>query len=136
MPSSSAHNRCTGIEMRHTICVVYSPDREKCGNGIARWNWVPQWETCCSTAVSLAEVTQQDIAALECGVWGRKVRLAYMLRADDRVEVYRPFAGRPQGCATGALCAPRRKMCGFVYDAVRAPKQVTDGYLQSLAIMP
>ena len=39
-----------------------------------------------------AEVADQ----LEVGIWGRKVRLDHVLRADDRVELYRPLLVDPK----------------------------------------
>ena len=51
-------------------------------------------------------------------VWGRKVPLAHMLRADDRVEVYRPLQVDPkvarrerfvrQGAKSAGLFTKRR----------------------------
>ncbi len=104
--------------MRHTICVVYSPRPRE----VREWYCPLELGSTVGDVLQrsgiLAEVTQQDIAALECGVWGRKVPLAYMLRADDRVEVYRPLQVDPkvarrerfvrQGAKSAGLFTKRR----------------------------
>lgn len=36
------------------------------------------------------------VAALECGVWGRKLPLQHVLRDGDRVEIYRPLRVDPK----------------------------------------
>ena len=66
----------------------------------------------------LENLTQQDVAELECGVWGRKVELDHVLRADDRVELYRPLQVDPkvarrerfvrQGAKSAGLFTKRR----------------------------
>lgn len=104
--------------MTHTVCVVYSP----------RPREVREWYCPLESGLTvgnvlqrsgfLAELTQQEIAVLECGVWGRKVALDHMLRADDRVELYRTLQVDPkvarrerfvrQGAKSAGLFTKRR----------------------------
>ena len=66
----------------------------------------------------LANMAPQDVAELECGVWGRKVELNHVLRAGDRVELYRPLQVDPkvarrerfvrQGAKSAGLFTERR----------------------------
>ena len=44
----------------------------------------------------LEGLTPAAVNALECGVWGRKVPVDHLLRADDRVELYRPLTVDPK----------------------------------------
>lgn len=59
-----------------------------------------------------------DVALLELGIWGRKATAGEALRANDRVEIYRPLRVDPkvarrerfasQGAKTAGLFAKRR----------------------------
>lgn len=44
----------------------------------------------------LKNLDAAQVAALECGVWGRKVALHHVLREGDRVEIYRPLRVDPK----------------------------------------
>lgn len=104
--------------MTHAICVVYSPRPRE----VREWHCLAESGATVGDVLLrsgiLAELTQQDIAVLECGVWGRKVPLAHVLRADDRVEVYRPLQVDPkvarrerfvrQGAKSAGLFTKRR----------------------------
>jgi putative ubiquitin-RnfH superfamily antitoxin RatB of RatAB toxin-antitoxin module len=66
----------------------------------------------------LSSTTQADLKQLELGVWGRRVASEYLLRARDRVEIYRSLKVDPkvarrerfakQGAKTAGLFAKRR----------------------------
>ena len=67
----------------------------------------------------LEEFPQLDVQSAVVGVWGRKCALGYVLRDDDRVEIYRPLKVDPklarrarfqkQGARATGLFANRRK---------------------------
>lgn len=44
----------------------------------------------------LAALSEDEMASLECGVWGRKAALGHALRDGDRVEIYRPLRVDPK----------------------------------------
>jgi uncharacterized protein len=66
----------------------------------------------------LSNTTQADLKQLELGVWGRQVASGHLLRAKDRVEIYRSLKVDPkiarrerfarQGAKTAGLFAKRR----------------------------
>lgn len=66
----------------------------------------------------LAALTPPEIDTLECGIWGRKAPLTQVLRANDRVELYRVLLVDPkvarrerfvrQGAKSAGLFAKRR----------------------------
>ena len=66
----------------------------------------------------LSNTTQADLKQLELGVWGRQVASGHLLRAKDRVEIYRSLKVDPkiarrerfarQGARTAGLFAKRR----------------------------
>lgn len=66
----------------------------------------------------LQEMTPEQVAAAELGVWGHKVALRHVLRAQDRLEIYRPLKVDPkvarrerfvrQGAKSAGLFAKRR----------------------------
>ena len=66
----------------------------------------------------LSDLTTEEIHAAELGVWGRKAPAKQVLRANDRVEIYRPLTVDPkvarrerfarQGAKTAGLFAKRR----------------------------
>lgn len=66
----------------------------------------------------LVNLSPQEGATWECGVWGRKAPLTHLLRPDDRVELYRPLKVDPkvarrerfvrQGAKSAGLFAKRR----------------------------
>ncbi len=66
----------------------------------------------------LSSTTKADLKQLELGVWGRRVPSGHLLRAQDRVEIYRPLKVEPkvarrerfvsQGAKTAGLFAKRR----------------------------
>ncbi|MEY3446696.1 MAG: hypothetical protein RIR45_1451 [Pseudomonadota bacterium] len=66
----------------------------------------------------LRAMTAAQVASTAVGIWGRKASLGQVLRADDRVEVYRPLKVDPkvarrerfvgQGAKTAGLFAKRR----------------------------
>lgn len=66
----------------------------------------------------LADLSADEMAALECGIWGRKVELNKVLRPDDRIELYRALQVDPkvarrerfvrQGAKSAGLFAKRR----------------------------
>ncbi len=82
--------------MPPTVCVVFSP----------RPREVREWHCPLELGATVEDVLrhvgivtgmrQHDIAALECGVWGRPVELTHPLRADDRIEVYRALQVDPK----------------------------------------
>jgi putative ubiquitin-RnfH superfamily antitoxin RatB of RatAB toxin-antitoxin module len=65
-----------------------------------------------------SEFPALDLSAVIVGIWGRKVRLGRLLRANDRIEVYRPLRVDPkvarrerfsqQGARAAGLFAKRR----------------------------
>lgn len=67
----------------------------------------------------LSDMTPEQIEAAELGVWGRKATGKQVLRAHDRVEMYRPLTVDPkvarrqrfvrQGAKTAGLFAKRRE---------------------------
>ena len=66
----------------------------------------------------LSSTSRADLDLLELGVWGRRVDAGHLLRACDRVEIYRPLRVDPkvarrerfasQGAKTAGLFAKRR----------------------------
>ena len=44
----------------------------------------------------LAEFPEIDIAHAVIGIFGQRVALDYVLKAGDRVEIYRPLQAEPQ----------------------------------------
>jgi putative ubiquitin-RnfH superfamily antitoxin RatB of RatAB toxin-antitoxin module len=66
----------------------------------------------------LLEMSPEQIESAELGVWGRKALAKQVLRAHDRVEIYRPLTVDPkvarrerfarQGAKTAGLFAKRR----------------------------
>ena len=58
-----------------------------------------------SPPAAFASATRWPKATCEVGIWGRKQPLQAPLRDRDRVELYRPAAGRPEGGAAPALQA-------------------------------
>lgn len=44
----------------------------------------------------LAEAPELDHGELALGIWGRRVNASQQLRADDRVEIYRPLQCDPR----------------------------------------
>jgi putative ubiquitin-RnfH superfamily antitoxin RatB of RatAB toxin-antitoxin module len=66
----------------------------------------------------LVAMSQAQIDSAELGVWGRKALAKQVLRANDRVEIYRPLTVDPkvarrerfarQGAKTAGLFAKRR----------------------------
>jgi uncharacterized protein len=66
----------------------------------------------------LNRTTKADLKQLELGVWGRRVASGHLLRARDRVEIYRSLKVDPkvarrerfasQGVKTAGLFAKRR----------------------------
>lgn len=67
----------------------------------------------------LSDMSPEQIHAAELGVWGRKATGKQVLRANDRVEMYRPLTVDPkvarrerfvrQGAKTAGLFAKRRE---------------------------
>lgn len=67
----------------------------------------------------LADMSPEQVHAAELGVWGRKASPHQVLRANDRVEIYRPLTVDPkvarrerfvrQGAKTAGLFAKRRE---------------------------
>lgn len=104
--------------MMPTICVVFSPRPRD----VRQWHGALEMGATVGDALQrsgiLAGLTALDIAALECGIWGRTVPLTHLLRADDRVEVYRALQVDPkvarrerfvrQGAKSAGLFAKRR----------------------------
>jgi putative ubiquitin-RnfH superfamily antitoxin RatB of RatAB toxin-antitoxin module len=66
----------------------------------------------------LAQMTDAELAAADLGIWGRRVNSSHHLRANDRVELYRPLKVDPkvarrerfvrQGARSAGLFAKRR----------------------------
>lgn len=61
----------------------------------------------------LEEVPDLDVGNLTLGIWGRRVDASQRLRADDRVEVYRPLRcdpreARRQAAGSGGSRGKRR----------------------------
>lgn len=66
----------------------------------------------------LQEMSPAQVDAVDLGVWGRKMPPQHVLRADDRVELYRPLTVDPkvarrerfvrQGAKSAGLFAKRR----------------------------
>lgn len=80
---------------------------------------LPEGATVADALRAMADKTGIPLAdQVVCGVWGRVVETAHMLRANDRVEVYRPLTVDPkvarrerfarQGARTTGLFANRR----------------------------
>lgn len=80
---------------------------------------LPEGATVADALQGIADKTGIPLAdPVVCGVWGRVVEAAHMLRANDRVEVYRPLTVDPkvarrerfarQGARTTGLFANRR----------------------------
>lgn len=100
------------------ICVVYSPRaREVRELHLTVEEGATVGEVLRHCGI-VADLTPQEVAALECGVWGQKVALTQPLRANDRVELYRALLVDPkvarrerfmrQGAKSAGLFAKRR----------------------------
>jgi putative ubiquitin-RnfH superfamily antitoxin RatB of RatAB toxin-antitoxin module len=100
------------------VVVVYSPGPRKVSE-------VPlQVPVGCTVAQAieasalLTEMTAAQVASTAVGIWGRKASWGQVLRANDRVELYRPLKVDPkvarrerfvgQGAKTAGLFAKRR----------------------------
>lgn len=107
-----------GIDRMASVCVVYSPSARQVqllqcplepGDTVA---------DILQRSGILVGLTPQDVAMLECGIWGRKVALNHVLHADDRIELYRVLQVDPkvarrerfmrQGAKSAGLFAKRR----------------------------
>lgn len=105
-------------EVAISVTVVYSPrSREVRDIALAV-------EQGCTAAQAvqisgvLQEMSPEELNAVELGVWGRKVSLQHVLRANDRVEIYRPLTVDPkvarrerfvrQGAKSAGLFSKRR----------------------------
>lgn len=53
------------------------------------------------------------VASLECGVWGRKQPLQHILRAGDRVEIYRPLRVDPKEARRQRFAGQGSKVAGL-----------------------
>lgn len=53
------------------------------------------------------------VAALECGVWGRKLPLHHVLRDGDRIEIYRPLRVDPKEARRQRFAGQGSKMAGL-----------------------
>jgi putative ubiquitin-RnfH superfamily antitoxin RatB of RatAB toxin-antitoxin module len=53
------------------------------------------------------------VAALECGVWGRKLPLHHVLREGDRVEIYRPLRVDPKEARRQRFAGQGKKAAGL-----------------------
>jgi putative ubiquitin-RnfH superfamily antitoxin RatB of RatAB toxin-antitoxin module len=101
-----------------SVVVVYSPAPRKVSE-------IPlQVQLGCTVAQVLdasgllLEMTSAQVALITVGIWGRKSPLGQVLRANDRVELYRPLKVDPkvarrerfvgQGAKTAGLFAKRR----------------------------
>lgn len=108
------------METRTTlpITVVYAPVPREVREIVLL---VPEGCTA-AQAVHLSGVfdamSQEEVSAVELGVWGRKAPAEQVLRAHDRVELYRPLKVDPkvarrerfvrQGAKSAGLFAKRR----------------------------
>ena len=105
-------------DARISVVVVYSP-------GPRQVSEVPlQMPLGCTVAQArdasglLLELTAAQASLTTVGIWGRKSSLGQVLRANDRVEIYRPLKVDPkvarrerfvgQGAKTAGLFAKRR----------------------------
>ncbi|TXH86586.1 MAG: RnfH family protein [Rhodoferax sp.] len=101
------------------VCVVFAPQPRTVQECILH---LPQGVTlreAISQSQLLVGLDAAQVAALECGVWGRKQALQHVLRDGDRVEIYRAlrvdpkearrqrFAG--QGAKTAGLFVKKRQ---------------------------
>ncbi len=101
-----------------SVTVVYSPRTRE---WIERQVSVPEGCTV-AQAIQLSglldTITAAQLKEADLGVWGRKVHSTHVLRADDRVELYRPLTVDPkvarrerfnaQGSRGAGLFAKRR----------------------------
>ena len=62
------------------------------------------------------------VAALECGVWGRKVALGHVLREGDRVEIYRPLRVDPKEARRQRFAGQGSKVAGLFVKKRRGAK--------------
>lgn len=118
MPSSNGPSRCTVTEMGMAVNLVYSPRARV----VQQWNLVLEVGATVADVVQrsglLAPLTAAQVAALEWGVWGRRVPNSQVLLDGDRVELYRALLVDPkvarrerfvrQGAKSAGLFAKRR----------------------------
>jgi putative ubiquitin-RnfH superfamily antitoxin RatB of RatAB toxin-antitoxin module len=106
------------VSASFSVTVVYSP---RAREWIERELAVPEGCTA-AQAIQLSGVldalSADQLKEADLGVWGRKVPSSYVLRANDRVELYRPLTVDPkvarrerfnaQGSRGAGLFAKRR----------------------------
>lgn len=57
----------------------------------------------------LQQCSEIDLTTQAIGVFGQKVTLAYIVQADDRIEIYRPLIIDPRDVRMKKVKAERRK---------------------------
>lgn len=82
--------------MALSIVLVFSP----CPREVIEWALTVEEGTTVSSVLQnsslLAQFPGGEVTTGTIGVWGRKVPLTYILRDQDRVEVYRPLTVDPK----------------------------------------
>jgi putative ubiquitin-RnfH superfamily antitoxin RatB of RatAB toxin-antitoxin module len=118
MHSLSVRSKSMGTEATYPVTVVYAPAQRE----VLEVRLDVETGSTAGAAVRqsglLDNLPQNVVAALELGIWGRRVPLDHRLQAGDRVELYRPLLVDPkvarrerfvkQGAKSAGLFAKRR----------------------------
>lgn len=62
---------------------------------------------------SLLGLSEEALAGLDCGVWGRKMGLGHVLRESDRVEIYRALKVDPKEARRLRFAGQGSKVAGL-----------------------
>ena len=93
---SNAPNRSTVSEDRLSVVVVYSPTAREVHEIVLELTAPCSVLQALQQSGLLARFPELDNVQVCVGVWGRKAALDQLLRAQDRVEVYRPLRVDPK----------------------------------------
>ena len=112
------HNRFTVSEAVLTVTVCFSLGARECAERVLQLPHASRLVDAVRESGLLAGMPDDEVDALETGVWGRKQAADHLLRDGDRVELYRPLKVDPkvarrerfsrQGAGTTGLFAKRR----------------------------
>lgn len=96
MPLSSGPSRCTVSDSSLQLTVVYSPGPRQVVEVKLGMTSPCSLLDALQHSGLLARFPEIDRCDTVVGIWGRKAKLADLLREQDRVEVYRPLRVDPK----------------------------------------
>lgn len=110
------------IEQTIQVCVVFAPQPRTVQECILH---LPQGVTlrdAIARSLLLDGLDPALVDSLDCGVWGRKQPLDHVLRAGDRVEIYRPLRVDPKEARRQRFAGQGSKMAGLFVKKRRGAK--------------